>query len=267
MANFQFVPDTTKYQPVNALALARAAKLAYADEPEIKQETQAWGLGKFQFFDREDTQAFVSGNDKLIVVAFRGTQPKELQDWLTDADFELVDGPFGKVHDGFYGALRLVWREIKQSIKSFQDRGQSLWFTGHSLGAALANLAAAALREDDKPVHGLYTFGQPRVGNREFERNFNADFKPRYFRFVNNNDLVTRVPLRSMTYSHAGSFLYFDSDGKLSDDLHWWFRFLDSVEGRIEDLGKLGPDDIKDHSMDKYIANLENNIAVNPFSA
>ena len=68
-----------------------------------------------------------------------------------------------------------------------------------------------------------------------------------------------------MTYSHVGTFLYFDSDGKLSDDLHWWYRFLDRVEGRIEDLGNLGTDGIKDHSMDKYVKWLQKNINFNPF--
>ena len=96
----------------------------------------------------------------------------------------------------------------------------------------------ASLRDEDKPVHGLYTFGQPRTGDRNFERTINADFKPRCFRFVNNNDVVTRVPLRAMNYSQVGTFLYFDAEENLTDDLHWWYQFSDRVEGRIDDLGK-----------------------------
>jgi triacylglycerol lipase len=267
MANFSFVSNTTKYQPANALALGKAAKLAYDSKQKIKKEVTSWGFGKFEFFDRDDTQAFVAGNDDAIIVAFRGTQPNKLQDWITDADFELVDGPFGKVHAGFYRALRVVWREVSQAIRDFQDKGQSLWFTGHSLGAALATLAVATLRADDKPVYGLYTFGHPRTGDRTFAANFNVDFKPRCFRFVHNNDVVTRVPLRAMTYSHVGTFLYFDKGGKLDDDLACWYRLLDSVEGRIEDLGKPGTDGIKDHSMDTYLKWLEKNKNENPFAS
>ncbi len=199
-------------------------------------------------------------------MAIRGTQPDKLQDWLADADFDLVDGPFGKVHDGFYRALRAVWREVLQTIRNFQDNGQSLWFTGHSLGAALATLNVATLRADDKPVYGLYTFGQPRTGGRDFAANFNQDFKPRCFRFVHNNDIVPRVPLRAMNYSHVGTFLYFDKDGKIDDDLSWWYQVLDRVEGRIEDLGKPGTDGIKDHSMDRYLKWLEKNKNENPFA-
>jgi len=267
MPNFSFVSDTTKYRPVNAYWLGKAASLAYDNEPKIKREVHSWGFSNFRFFDQADTQAFITGKEDMIIIAFRGTQPEKLQDWINDADFDLVDGPFGKVHDGFYRALGRVWRDVAKAIKEFQDQGQSLWFTGHSLGAALATLAVATLRAEDKPVHGLYIFGQPRTGDRSFATNFNADFKPRCFRFVNNNDVVTRVPLRTMNYSHVGTFLYFDKDGNLTDDLHWWYQFLNRVEGRIEDLGKPGTDGLKDHSMDRYLKWLQKNINVNPFES
>jgi triacylglycerol lipase len=68
-----------------------------------------------------------------------------------------------------------------------------------------------------------------------------------------------------MGYSHVGTFLYFDEDGDLKDDPGLWFRFLDSMKGSIEDLGKPGLDGINDHSMDRYLANLKKNLSVNPF--
>lgn len=105
MAEFSLAPNATKYQPINALALGKTARLAYDGRQKIKNTVNSWGFGKFEFFDRGDTQAFVAGKDNAIIVAFRGTQPDKLQDWVTDADFELVDGLFGKVHDGFYKSV------------------------------------------------------------------------------------------------------------------------------------------------------------------
>src|SRR5712691_173337 len=262
---FSFDTKTKRYRPANAYWLGRFAKLAYGNANAIRTAVAAWGFDRFRFFDRDDTQAFAAGSADCVIVAFRGTEPKELRDWLTDADCRLVDGPFGKVHDGFYRALREVWDEIAATVAQFQDRAQSLWLTGHSLGAALAALAAAELRDKpDKPVYGLYTFGQPRTGDRVFKRTFDRDFESQCFRFVNNNDLVTRVPTRAMGYSHVGTFLYFDEDGDLKDDPGFWFRFLDGIKGDIEDLGKPGLDGINDHSMDCYLANLEKNLSVNP---
>lgn len=264
---FSFVHDTTRYSPENAYWLGRAAQLAYRKKSAIQATVKSWGLDNFRFFDHGETQAFAAGDRNMIIIAFRGTEPSKLRDWCSDADCQLADGPFGKVHEGFYRALRQIWFELAATIAEFQDDAQSLWFTGHSLGAALAALAVATLREEqDKPVYGLYTFGQPRTGDRDFERVFNQDCKPRSFRFVNNNDIVTRVPLRVMGYSHVGTFLYFDAEGNLHDDPSWWYRFVDGTQGRVEDLGKMGPDEIKDHSMDTYVKRLAANRTVNPFA-
>ena len=67
------------------------------------------------------------------------------------------------------------------------------------------------------PFNGLYTYGQPRVGDPDFCGNCDTHFGDQYFRFVNNLDIVTRVPLADLpalpwpeTYAHAGRLLYFD---------------------------------------------------------
>jgi triacylglycerol lipase len=268
----RFHPDTTQYHPENALALGQAAKLAYGTQEEITARCVEWSLPRARFIEsasvgKRDTQLFVAANDALVVVAFRGIEPRKLQDWLTDANAALIAGPFGgRVHAGFSLALDSVWDTLFATVQAFQNQGQSLWFTGHSLGAALAMLAVARLRDNwDKPVHGLYTFGQPRLGDRTFARAYNQDNGSRSFRFVNNNDMVTRVPTRLMGFSHTGTFLYFDHHQDLHSDLHFWYRFLDRVAGRIDDLGTIGTDGLKDHFMDAYLACLEKNRAVNPF--
>ena len=256
MRSPSFFPQTTQYQHTNAIFLAKCAQLAYQSPEEIHSQISKWGFPHMAFFDRKETQAFVLGNDEMIVVAFRGTEPRKLKDWMTDKQIFRRNGPYGKVHRGFLKALHHVWIDIHNALSSFQDRGQSIWFTGHSLGAALATLAVATMGEDAHPVNGLYTFGQPRIGGKTFARNFDLDFKERTFRFVNNSDIVTRVPGRVLGYRHVGRVLYFDSSGALHNDVHWWNQFLDRVKGHVDDLGKIGTDGVKDHSMAKYLKNL-----------
>jgi triacylglycerol lipase len=265
----KFDPNTTKYNANNALVLADAARLAYLDEAEARSvAADQWKLANFAFVSsaKTNTQAIVMGDGEFIIVAFRGTQPKVLKDWVSDAKFLFRrQGPVGEVHRGFWDAFDSVRTEVQQQIDRFQDKGQSLWFTGHSLGAALAVLAVAQLRlRHDRPVNGLYTFGQPRVGDADFAAAFNADFGARTFRFVNNNDIVTRVPPRVNGYRDVGRVLYFDSQGNLQDDISWWNRFLDRVKGLEADFGKVGPDNIKDHFGDGYADLLSRNMTVQP---
>jgi hypothetical protein len=152
-----------------------------------------------------------------------------------------------------------------------QNLGQSLWLTGQSLGAALALLCTAnhgfiAGNPIDKSVNGTYLCDSPRVGNKYFEQKLEADYSTRIFRFVNNNDLVTREPPRRVGYTHVGKFLYFSDDGNsLELDARYWYRFLELFKGVYEDFGNLGPDYFKDHAMDYYLSRTKLHRAYNPF--
>lgn len=250
----------------NLIWLAHFSHLAYKDKNQIKTDLvgNGFSVSSDHFFISDDgthTQAIVAGDKQKIIVAFRGTQ-SILKDWVTDAkivkDTWTEFNPLGLVHSGFYQALSSVWAEIKDEIQCLRDRNQTIWFTGHSLGGALAVLAAATLelQENDANVNGVYTFGQPRVGNRQFATNFNNQMKGKTFRCVNNCDVVSRVPPQVLGYSHVGTLKYFDNDGKLRTDssLSWWARFWDRLEGRFENLREHGDplDGIADHSMTTY---------------
>ncbi len=269
MDEFVFDYDTTEYSNVNAYWLGRAARLAYQPQGEIANTVKSWGLDNFRFFDgkKTDTQAFVAGNRRLIIVAFRGTEGK-LEDWLTDIKIHKVD----EVHRGFKAGLDEVWHEIAATIDTFIGQRMevaevaaspmnpefpSVWYTGHSLGGALASLATAQMRRQGVPVDGLFTFGQPRTGSRRWAMEFDQECRHQTFRHVNNNDVVTRVPPRKFDYRHVGSLRYFDVDGMLHADIIWWNRFLDRVKGRLEDFAQLHTDGIKDHAMDKYLGCLK----------
>jgi triacylglycerol lipase len=267
MTTFTFNTATTSYDPNNAYWLGQAAKLAYSDEAAVRQMTTDWGFDQFQFFDHEGTQGFLVGNRAMAILAFWGTEPTKVKDWLSDADLDLVDFLGGKAHDGFVKALSQIWPEVQAKLAEFLVGGQPLWITGHSLGAALATLATARLRlEQNKPIAGLYNYGQPRVGNAALAKIMDDDFKRRYFRFVNNNDAVPRVPVPELLlrYTHAGTLLYFDENGSLQTNMPWYSKLWDGVKGRFSDLLKPGTDGIKDHSMDQYVECLKKNIGVVP---
>lgn len=269
---FEFQWDTTHYSPNNAYWLAKASQLVYAkvgdekatiDRDKIFETLNSWDdSGKLftdlKTFNNNSTQSFVAKSEKFIISSFRGTD--EWQDWLDNLNLPAIPHNLGRVHRGFQTALEDVWDEMLATIEQFKDNQQTLWLTGHSLGGALATLAAAERIDEDQPWNGLYTFGQPRCVDRTMSRNINVEAKERIFRFQNNNDIVTRIPQRLMGYSHTGTFVYIDKDQEIHTDIHWWNQFIDRFQGILDALPKSGIDKIEDHSISDYIAALEKNI-------
>ena len=86
-------------------------------------------------------------------IAYWATYAKGIQRNWTDEEDDC------KVHRGFNAALKSVWTDVVAEIRRLRTNNQTIWVTDHSLGGALATLAAARLQLEDKiPVSGLYTF-------------------------------------------------------------------------------------------------------------
>lgn len=268
--------DTTFYRPENANWMAKFCALAYTkvdagsapDGESILAELKRIDASfeAVHSYDAKSSQAILIKHSHYVVAAFRGTD--ELGDWFDNVNALSTDGPFGGVHRGFYAALLDVWPAMREQYKRYRrPQGHNLnqprpflplWITGHSLGGAMATLAAAELINADEPFFGLYTFGSPRAGDRDFARVFNVEAVGRAYRFQNNNDIVTRVPARLMGYSHVGSLVYISADGALSKDPGRWFQFLDRVTGAANELNASGIDQIEDHGIEKYMTAISN---------
>lgn len=278
----KFEANTTQWNPYNARGLVYASTLAYNSSLDsINGTLGAWGFNakRVTIVSVSDLQAIVAGGKEIVVVAFRGTRPDQMMDWMVD--FEILQSPFtkyfsapnvGGVHDGFARLMARGWKQILAEVLRFQDSAQTLWITGHSLGGALAVLCTAAFTFSARmPVNGLYTFGQPRVGDVGFCTQCDSHFGDSMFRFVNNQDIVTRVPPRIVPhlplpefYGHSGQLRYFDAKGNLHSDDSWWNSFLIQTDVGFEGMGKLLAGPIADHDLKAYAANLEKYIASLP---
>ncbi|KAL0640977.1 hypothetical protein Bca4012_103368 [Brassica carinata] len=129
---------------------------------------------------------------------------------------------FFLLHDRQSEKRRLFFCLIKRRNFNKSEKPIRIERTGHSLGGAIAALfpAILAIHGEDElldKLEGVYTFGQPRIGDEEFGEYMKEVMKKHgieYERFVYNNDMVTRVPFDDKIlfgYKHYGSCNYFNS--------------------------------------------------------
>ena len=130
-----FQPDPAGFPRVNAWWLADSALLTYWDEVKAAAIFKSAGLHS-TFIKVRSTDCYVAWQNTFVIVAFRGTQPDEWDDMLTDANIVLVPWHAGLVHCGFKTALDDIWPKLMTELNAV-SAGRSVWFCGHSLGAAL----------------------------------------------------------------------------------------------------------------------------------
>lgn len=113
-------------------------------------------------FSVDNIQVLVVEHDGALVISPRGTE-KNGADILTDLRFApWYDGDIGWCHKGFLRATQAIWPRLRNILL---ENTLPVWFTGHSLGGAIAILCAAKMIKmlGAMPA-GIVTFGAPRAG-------------------------------------------------------------------------------------------------------
>lgn len=219
-----FDPKSTACSKANATYFATACDLAYFPEAEGKPKFKdQLGLDA-RLLSADNTQCYVGTTPQTIVCAFRGSEsPTNLdgfKDWLlTNAKNFLVlpEGRAGtdfaaagvgaRFHRGFLDALEEIWPSFFAAVDGeYSKFERPVFVTGHSLGGALALLAAWRLQRQMVPVAQVYTFGAPMVGNAAAAAAFAREFPGKIFRYVDERDMVPRLPtfsLFSNEYDHC----------------------------------------------------------------
>jgi len=236
-----------------------------------------------QFFDSAGTQGFLGRyDDRFAVLSFRGTE-RDFTDIQTDINIfqeSLPDEAF-LAHAGFLRSLRQVWgtamgftpvagfqaKWVAAGAEGVSNTLESLpnemptYFTGHSLGAALATLAAyKALRLKRGPC-ALYTFGSPRVASKELASLINNQLQGQIHRVVNYRDVVPRVPWPwPGHFRHVGNLVYFQRNKQqggraINDALVLILAACDIVLHKAL-RSSYTPEAFTDHRIDEYIDRL-----------
>ncbi|MEO1069758.1 MAG: lipase family protein [Cyanobacteria bacterium J06638_6] len=189
-----------------------------------------------------DTQVAIlnqTNSDDLYIV-FRGSD-KSI-DWINNFQLRQQVYPYGdgntevRFHFGFMTAYFAVRDGLLAAMDKFT--GQNVIVTGHSLGGALANIAALDIQynlgQDNTLNFEVHTFGAPRVGNAAMVESYNGRI-PNSYRFVNGWDIVTRVPRDWQGYEHV--------DEQVQIGSRWTWQVISRR--------------FKDHAIGEYVASVE----------
>ncbi len=251
-----FAIASTEFETVNALILGELTHWIYRRSMEADQSPAdsvshqslaEAGLKEKQFLREGAAECALieAVEGDLAMLVFKGTS--RLTDWL--ANFDALPTQWsgaGRVHRGFQGAVEKIWDPLASLLKEHQN----IFYTGHSLGAALATLTASL-----HPPTALYTFGSPRVGDDIFADSLSAT---PIHRVVNAADAVPRVPPAAapFLYAHVGQPTILSEhqmDANAQDET------MDGVFGRMVDGFRQSlqpPDDLWDHAPANYVRRL-----------
>lgn len=236
----------TSFDASNARECADASARAYA----------AWSVACLA----TDTQVLVQESADYIVVAFRGTS--NLRDWITDAQFtqrllvEEADGAECKVHHGFLDAYESVISDLGHYLSSIH-RHRPVFVTGHSLGGALAILAALELKRQGFDVRQVYTFGQPRVGNKNFANLYNWSLKENTFAVVNEGDPVPLLPPLLNGYRDCGVEIYLRRDYTTRVNPFIGWQLFEDIAGAVNAWRKCSLGLLPNHFIATYQTRLQ----------
>ena len=207
----------------NAQAMMWLSQLAYEtdDGKKIEKILTRFGLELLDFGTNELVRGLFRRKACFIVarrrgatfIAFAGTDPLKPQDVITD--LVATRTPKG-LHQGFADAVEFVQTRVEDAIGKGGAQ-QPLFFTGHSLGGALATISAMHARDAGFQVEAVYTFGGARAGDQKFFNSYGPGLGNCTFRLVHGKDIVASVPPSSLggllggllgDFHHVGRLLH-----------------------------------------------------------
>lgn len=242
------VTEPTVHDMTAAYVCASAAAWIYSEKPGSVVESELARIGlednySYEISVHNDGMLVAStavitqsACGRVCILTYRGTEPRNLVNFMTDFDASPVEIPMRGVtddrdppilHGGWHRNVRATWDLVARGLeRAFVGRPanpkyddalapmEALFVTGHSLGAAMAAIASVRLagtrvrgRDFRSKLRGIYTYGQPMLGNHALASACSSDplLANGVFRHIHGNDIAARIPPRDYGhYEHFG---------------------------------------------------------------
>ncbi|MCB9033784.1 MAG: lipase family protein [Chitinophagales bacterium] len=165
---------------------------------------KAYGVDTCYYLENKltSTNIVIFESDNSLIISFRGSENKGglknwYKDWMkTDLDATMTavaDWDSVYLHQGFVNAFFSIKDSLIEMLDSINQYHKKIYLTGHSLGGALAIVAATDFAINHIGFEAVYTYGSPRVGGTAFKDFYDCLAIPT-FCYINENDMVTKLP-------------------------------------------------------------------------
>ncbi|OJH30963.1 E3 ubiquitin-protein ligase SlrP [Wolbachia endosymbiont of Armadillidium vulgare] len=211
---------------------------------KLEQHDVGYALTGSNSYNRDAGYIFIKGEE--VTIAYHGT--RDLNDVKEDLRASLAKLSFlpedHYVHSGFYFLFKRSWPSIHKVLQGYaNDQGLAIKdlkinVTGHSMGGALASIAALCLNktENAEDVH-VATFGSPRVFYNGAAKVYNDCLGNKTTRVACQSDPVPCLPHGNagMHYKHVGKPLKLET-GKALEYLEPHYHKVDTYYNLIQEV-------------------------------
>ena len=164
-----------------------------------RSQLQQYGFTNFEFVRGDSSGgpvAALMSNDNMIAIIFRGS--RTLEDAFVDSRFlqraSKTNSIRGRIHRGILDYYNELKPELDAALEALKPQGKKVYFTGHSLGGALAQLAATSAAKSGLAIEAVYTSATPRIGDAEFLRDAEISLPNKIYTLVTDKDVVPHIP-------------------------------------------------------------------------
>jgi triacylglycerol lipase len=245
------IKDLTLLQ--RGLCFAELSLFSYLVESDFVQLIGQLGFRLDGTFTSHHGQAFLLRSPLDVALVFRGSGERDWEELQGEQQsLSIFAETIGKVHRCFKEDVDELWPQLE---KTLETNRHPVWFCGHSLGGAFANICAqrcllSYIRSEPEELH---SFGSPRIGSKKYVRLVELQ----HFRWVNYDDPVTQMPAAWRGYRHSGNEMYLDRQGELKNRSAWRLA-NDRLKGALDVLGKRRIRPAHNHSIIQYVDRIFN---------
>jgi hypothetical protein len=246
----KFNNNFSRYNQLTSIYCSQVSEVVYWNSTEIqnlqKRLNQKYPKENYNLelidHKKSHTQALLFGNKKFLIIAFRGTEPSKIIDWITDAKFwnyktapifneKYANMPAG--HGGFRKSLmnliteKNLFKKIDAMIAKCNSETDlskfPIYLTGHSLGAAISQLFIEPLNYKKYNFSGAYHFAPPLAVSCDMNDYMKTKYGDKVYDIVNYKDYVPRAGRNGV--AHFGKFYRICKNGLIYSEKESYIKF------------------------------------------